>query len=144
MKLTGDINRVKNKRDSRNQDIEIHVDKIMYITQRKDGRFFQAFDYEDELDTPVVITGDMLARTPNTDFAKDDYTFQVYDKTDDTYTLNPNKELTLTVIYPEEADQPILSALTYAVTVTNKEFDQIKRDRSQEKKSSKKKDKKRG
>jgi hypothetical protein len=130
MKLVGNILRIKNKRDSQHQDIEIHIDKITYLTQKKDGRFYQSFEFIDELDTPLVLTGDCLARTPNTDFEEEDFTYQVFDKTHDTYTLNPHKELTLTLVYAEEAEQLILSAGTYAVTVLPAEFEQLKRDRS--------------
>ena len=137
MKLIGDIQRIKNKRDSQHQDIEIHLDQIEYITHRKDGRFYQPFEFVDVLDTPLVITGDCLSRAPKTDFEEEDHVFYVYDKTGDTYTRNENKSLTLTLIYVEEADQTILNSGTYSITVPNAEFDQIKRDRSKDKKLNK-------
>jgi len=144
MKLIGDILRIKNQRDSRNQDIEIQVDQISYLTHKKDGRFFQPFEFEDVLDTPLIITGDCLSRAPNTDFEEEDYSFHVFDKTNDTYTLNPTKQLSLTLVYAEEAEQTILSTGTYSITVSNEEFAQIKRDRSKDKKLNKRNDKKKG
>jgi hypothetical protein len=144
MELKGNILRIKNKRDNQHRDIEIHVDKIEYITHKKDGRFYQAFDYVDILDTPLIITGDCLSRAPKTDFEAEDYVFHVFDKIGDTYILNENKRLVLTLVYVEEAEQTILNTGTYSVTVSNEEFDQIKRDRSKEKKSNKRKVKKKG
>lgn len=137
MELTGNILRIKNKRDSRQQDIAIHIDRIEYITHKKDGRFYQPFAYEDILNSPLIITGDCLARAPNTDFEEEAYAFRVYDKNGDTYTLNENKHLILNLVYVEEAEQNILNSGTYSVTVTNAEFDQIKRDRSKDKKLNK-------
>ena len=137
MNIIGDIQRIKNKRDSRHQDIEIHIDQIAYLTHKKDGRFFQLFEYVDNLNTPLVITGDCLSRAPNTDFEEEDYAFHVYDKTNDTYTLNEHKQLTLSLVYIKEDNLTILNAGTYSVTVINAEFEQIKRNRSKDKKLNK-------
>ena len=143
MKLIGDILRIKNKRDDQHRDIEIHIDQIEYITHKKDGRFFQPFDFIDDLDAPVVITGDYLARAPKNDFEEEDYVFKVYDKIGEDYILSENKNLVLTLIYVEEAEQTILNSGTYSITVSNDEFNQIKRERSQEKKLNKGRAKKR-
>ena len=143
MKLIGDILPIKNKRDDQHRDIEIHIDQIEYITYKKDGRFFQPFDFIDDLDTPVVITGDCLARAPKNDFEEEDYVFKVYDKIGDDYSLNENKSLVLTLVYVEEAEQTILNSGTYSITMPNDEFNKIKRERSQEKKLNKGKAKKR-
>jgi len=142
MKVIGDILRIKNVRSSQHQDIEVHIDEIYYITQKRDGRFFQPFEYVDALDTPLVISGDLLARAPNTDFEEEDFNFYVFDKTDETYTINENKHLNLTLVYVEEVEQTILNTGTYSVTVPNEEFERIKKERSKNKKLNKGKNKK--
>src|SRR5688500_4620593 len=102
MKLSGNILQVKNKRENKNQDIVLEIDEVEYITHKKDGRFFQPFDHVAELNPPLLITGDCLSRAPKADFDEDDFSFHVYDKEGETYTLNPNKKLTITLVTLEE------------------------------------------
>jgi len=134
MKVIGNIRQIKNTRNSRLQDIEVYIDHISYITHKKDGRFYQPFEYVDTLDSPFIITGDCLALAPNLDFEEEDFNFFVFDKTGEVYTLNDNKRLTLTLVYADEAEQTILNTGTYTVTVPNEEFEQIKKERSKNKK----------
>ncbi|GAB3812074.1 hypothetical protein [Pontibacter rugosus] len=134
MKLQGNILDIKNTRDSKNLGIEIHLDKIEYITNKKDGRYNQPFDFIDELETPMVITGDCLARINNKHLQDGEYDFQVYDKVGEEYVLNPDKFLSVLITYDFEADITILTSVEYSVTVTNEEFKQIKAERSKEKK----------
>jgi len=142
MKVIGDILRIKNVRNSRLQDIEVHVDQIAYITHKKDGLFFQPFEYIDTLGTPLIITGDLLARAPNTDFDEEDFNFYVFDKAGEIYTMNENKHLTLTLVYVEEEGQTILNSGTYSVIVPNDEFEQIRKQGNKTKKQIKGKHKK--
>ncbi|MFT2008605.1 hypothetical protein ACMA1I_08015 [Pontibacter sp. 13R65] len=133
MRLKGNILDIKTKRDSKNAGIELFVNKIDYVTHKKDGRYFQPFDFEDELETPIVITGDCLARIPNNLLEEGEYEFKVFDKEGDEYVLNENKLLTITLMYDEEEQQTIVSAVTYEVTISNEEFKQLKADRHKEK-----------
>lgn len=139
MRLTGNIQHIKAKRDSANIGIEIHLDKIEYVTHRKDGKYYQPFDFEDILDTPLVITGDCLARISSKQLEEGEYEFQVYDKVGEEYVLNPNKELALTITYDFDSDLTILTEVYYTVTVSNDEFKQLKSDRSKAKKGKGKK-----
>ena len=139
MRLTGNIQDIKAKRDSANKGIEIQLDKIEYITHKKDGKYYQPFDFVDELDTPLVITGDCLARISNKQLEEGEYEFQVYDKVGDDYVLNPDKELALTVTYDFDSDLTILTEVYYTVTISNDEFKQLKADRSKDKKGKGKK-----
>jgi len=134
MKVIGNISQIKNTRNSQLQDIEVYVDQISYITHKKDGRFYQSFEYVDTLDSPLIITGDCLSLAPNPDFEEEDFNFYVFDKTGDVYTMNENKRLILTLVYAEEAEQIILNTGTYTVTVPNEEFEQIRKERSKNKK----------
>ena len=129
MRLKGNILDIKFKRETKNQEIELYINKIDYITHKKDGKYFQPFDFEDVPDTPLVITGDCLARIQNNLLDEGEYEFQVYDKEGDEYVLNENKLLTITMMYDEEEQQPILSAVTYEVTLPNEEFKQLKAER---------------
>ena len=144
MKVIGNILQIKKNRDNQLQEIEVHIDQISYITHKKDGHFFQAFEYVDDLDRPIIITGDCLSLAPNPDFEKEDFNFYVYDKAGEIYTMNENKHLTLTLVYVEEEGQTILNTGTYTVTVPNNEFEQIKKERSKNKKLNKGKHKKKG
>ena len=137
MKLNGNIRRIKNKRDSKNQDISLEIDEVEYITYKKDGRFFQPFDHTASLNPPVLITGDCLALAPKTDFDEDDFSYQVYEKDGETYTLNPDKKLTITLITPEETGETILHSGTYSVTIPNDMFEDIKRESYRNKKPKK-------
>jgi hypothetical protein len=137
MRLSGNLQDIKRTRDDANSSIEIQVDQIEYITHKKDGRFFQPFDFLDELDSPIIITGDCLARTDNKHLEEGEHEFQVYDKIEDEYVLNPDKQLFLTTTYDFDADITILTSLDYSVTVSNEEFQQRKRDRANEKKAQK-------
>ena len=143
MKLTGDIRRIKTNRDDRNRDIEIQIEKVEYLTHKKDGRYFQAFDFEDTLEAPLVITGDCLALKPGKPAAEGEYEFNVYDQTEEGYVLNPDKELTLTIFYDFEEDLIILNGLYYSVTLPPKEFEQLKKEREKEKGFKNRKDRRR-
>lgn len=133
MRLVGNISDIKNKRDSHNAGIEIYIDMVEYVTYRKDGKYFQPFDYEVELSDPLLITGDCLAQNSNSQPKKGDYEFDVYDKEGDDYVLNPNKQLSLQVEYDFDADLTILSAAYYTVTVSDEEFKELKRQGHKEK-----------
>ena len=137
MRLKGDLQRIKTKRDDGNHDIELHIDKIEYVTYKKDGRFYQPFDFVDEPDTPLTITGDQLARLTGKHLEEGEHEFLVYDKTDEGFEMNENKKLLLTTAYDFDADITILTSVEYVVTVSNEEFQQIKKDRSEEKKAKK-------
>lgn len=139
MRLKGNIQDIKGKRDSNNKGIEIHLDKIEYITHRKDGKYYQPFDLVVDLDVPLVITGDCLARVSSKQLEEGEYEFQVYDKVGDDYVLNPNKELALTITYDYDADLTILTEVYYTVTVSNEEFKQIKAERQKARKGKGKK-----
>jgi hypothetical protein len=143
MTLTGNILDITPKRDSRHKDIELRVDEVEYVTSRKDGNFFQDFDFVDTLDTPLVLTGDCLARTDKKYDDPGEYTFQVFDKVGDEYVLNDHKHLVITMEYIEEDDLTILTSVSYSVKVSNEEFQQVKRDRNKEKMIKKRKEKKR-
>ncbi|WP_187263528.1 hypothetical protein [Pontibacter beigongshangensis] len=137
MRLKGNILDIKNKRDSKNQEIELYINKISYVTYKKDGKYFQPFDFEDEPDTPLVISGDCLARIQNNLLEEGEYEFQVYDKRGDDYVLNETKLLTITMMYDEVEQQSILSELTYEVTLPNEEFKQLKAERHKAKSAKK-------
>lgn len=137
MRLTGNIRQIKNTRDSRNSDVAVHINTIEYITPKKDGKYYQDFDFVDELDTPLVITGDCLALIHSKQIEEGEYEFHVFDKTDEDYERNENKHLSLTVTYDYDANVTILTSASYVVTVTNEEFKQIKTDRSKARKQKK-------
>ncbi|TPE42976.1 hypothetical protein [Pontibacter mangrovi] len=126
MKLIGNIRDIKHARENKNQDIELHISRVEYITHKKDGRFFQPFDLEVELEEPIIITGDRLARVQNKLLEEGEYEFEVYDKEDEAYVLNPDKQLSLSIEYDFDADITILSSLYYTVTVSNEEFKELK------------------
>ncbi|WP_162054227.1 hypothetical protein [Pontibacter pamirensis] len=135
MRVTGNIRQIKNSRDSRNKDIAVHINTVEYITQKKDGKYYQAFDFVDELDIPLVITGDCLALTNSKQSAEGEYEFQVFDTTEeDDYELNENKHLALTLDYDFDAEVAILTSATYTITVSNEDFKQIKSERSKARK----------
>ena len=127
MRLTGNISDIKHKHNSKNAGIEVYINKIEYITYKKDGKYFQPFDYEVELETPIVITGDRLAQTNNSKPAEGDYEFNVYDIVDGEYVLNPDKQLSLTTAFVEEAGIVVLTSTYYTVVVSNEEFQELKR-----------------
>lgn len=133
MKLTGDIRRIKTQRENRNRDIEIEIEKVEYLTHKKDGRYFQTFDYEDTLESPIVITGDCLALKPGKPAEEGEYDFVVFDKEGEEYKANPDKELTLTVAYNFEENLNILNGLYYTVTLPPTAFEQLKKEREKEK-----------
>lgn len=137
MKLVGNILDVKGTRDTRNKDIELHINRFEYITHKKDGRFFQPFEIEIEVETPLVITGDCLSRIDNKHLGEGEYEFNVYDKVGEAYELNPNKQLSIEIAYDYDADVTILSHAEYTVTVSNEEFKQLKADSNKEKKQKK-------
>lgn len=139
MRLTGNLQDIKTKRDSNNSGIEIQLDKIEYVTHKKDGKYYQPFDLIVELDTPLILTGDCLARIPNKQLEEGEYEFQVYDKVGDEYVLNPNKELALTITYDFDTDLTILTEVYYTVTVTNEEYKELKSEKHKAKKGKGKK-----
>jgi hypothetical protein len=128
MKLTGNILNVKNKRDDRNAGIAIEVDKIEYITYKKDGKYYQPFNLTVDLETPLVITGDCLARKVDKHLPEGEYDFLVYDKEGDDYVLNESKFLSILMIYDEEEQEHFLSSVEYNVTLPNDEFKVLKEE----------------
>ncbi|WP_347159452.1 hypothetical protein [Pontibacter chitinilyticus] len=141
MRLTGNLRDIKEKRENKNQPIEIQVDQIEYLTHKKDGRYYQPFEFVDELDVPFVITGDCLARSNKAHLEEGEFEFDVYDKTGDAYVRNENKALFVTTVYDEAEQVTILSSVTYVVTVSNEAFRQIKTDRYEAKKGKSKRKK---
>ncbi|WP_114784178.1 hypothetical protein [Botryobacter ruber] len=137
MRLTGNLLDIKTKREDKNQDIQLEIDKIEYITHKKDGKYFQPFEFIDELETPLVITGDCLARNTTQPLEEGEYEFKVYDKTDDAYVLNPDKQLHVTLEHDFDSGLTILTFGTYVVTVSNEEFQQLKSERAKQKKQKK-------
>lgn len=133
MKLIGDIKKITTKRDSKHQGIELHIDRIEYLTHKKDGRYFQAFDYEDELEIPLVITGDRLSLKNLKPLEEGEYEYNVFDKVGEDYKLNENIQLELTLAYDFEEDLTILTTGYYGVTIPPKEFEQLKKEREKEK-----------
>ena len=137
MKLVGNIRQIKQHRDSSNREIELHLDNIEYITHRKDGKYYQPFDFVDELDEPLIITGDCLALADSRHMADGENTFRVFDKTGEDYVLNENKHLSLTLAYDFDSDTTILASATYTVTIPNEDFKQLKSERSKARKKNK-------
>ncbi|PRY10190.1 hypothetical protein CLV24_115107 [Pontibacter ummariensis] len=129
MRLTGNLRDIKTQRDDQLQDIVLHIDKVEYLTQKKDGKYFQPFEFVDELDTPLVITGDRLSRTDTKHLEEGEHEFNVYDKVDGAYELNPNKHLSVTTEYDFDLDLTILTSVSYVVTVSNEEFTEIKQEK---------------
>ncbi|MCC9136985.1 hypothetical protein ACFSKU_05465 [Pontibacter silvestris] len=138
MRLIGNILDIKQNRENGNKDIELHISRVNYITQKKDGRFFQPFEYEDELETPLVITGDRLARIDYKHQEEGDFEFKVYDLEAEEYVLNEDKQLSLTLTYDFDADLHILTSLYYEINISNEEFEQLKWERAQARKQQKK------
>ncbi|MFD2247464.1 hypothetical protein [Pontibacter ruber] len=137
MKLTGNILNIKNKRDSKNAGIELLIDRVEYVTHKKDGKYYQPFNLIVDLEEPVVITGDQLARMDTKHLEEGEYDFQVYDKVEDDYVLNENKFLSVLMMYDEEEQQSILSSVEYTVTVSNDEYKDLKAQYNKEKKAKK-------
>jgi hypothetical protein len=137
MKLTGDLLRVKTKRENKNADIRLEIDEVEYITHKKDGRFFQPFDHVAQLNPPLFITGDCLSRAPAADFDDEDYRFFVYEKEGETYVQNPDKRLVVTIVQVEETGETLLHSGTYTVTISNDAFEDIKRESYRSKKPKK-------
>ncbi|RDV14487.1 hypothetical protein DXT99_13865 [Pontibacter diazotrophicus] len=134
MRVTGNIRQIKNSRDSRNKDIAVHLNTVEYITHKKDGKYYQAFDFVEELDTPLVITGDCLALIPSKQAEEGEYAFHVFDKVGEEYQLNENKALLLTLDYDYDANVAILTSATYTITVSNEDFKEIKSERNKARK----------
>ena len=133
MKLTGDISKIKTKREDQNQQIVLEINRIEYLTHKKDGHYFQAFDYDVELETPIIITGDRLARKHAKPGKEGEIEFLVYDKTEAGYVLNENVALEIEVAYDFEEDLQILSSVYYSVTLPPKEFELLKKELEKEK-----------
>ncbi|WP_181307608.1 hypothetical protein [Rufibacter sp. XAAS-G3-1] len=132
MKVIGNILDISTQRDSRHKDIAVYLDAIEYLTSKKDGRYSQDFEYLDELETPLVITGDCLARVSSKKAEDNEYEFKVYDKAGEEYVLNPNKQLYLTLEYDFDEDLTILSSASYYVTMPNEEFTKFKTEKEKE------------
>ena len=128
MKLTGDIRKIGFKRDSKFQDIALEIDKVEYLTHKKDGHYFQAFDYEVELENPIRITGDRLAKKNLKPTEEGEIEFQVFDLIDGEYVLNENIQLEVITVYDFDEDLLILSSGYYAVTIPPKEFEALKKE----------------
>jgi len=126
MKLTGNLQDIKTKRDTNNKGIEVQVDRVEYITHKKDGKYYQPFELIEDLQTPLVITGDCLARVPNKFLEEGESEYAVYDKVEDDYVLNPDKKLALTITYDFDSDLTILTEAYYTVTISNDEFKDLK------------------
>lgn len=126
MRIIGNILDITNTRDNKLKGVELHINKIEYTTNKKDGRYFQTFEFVDELDTPLVITGDRLARVKDKNLEEGEYEFKVYDKSGDAYELNERKYLAITLEYDFDADLHILSTLIYQEEVSSEEFKKIK------------------
>ncbi|GEO05433.1 hypothetical protein AAE02nite_30970 [Adhaeribacter aerolatus] len=125
MNIKGDILQIKNKRDSKHQDIQIQIDTITYITHKKDGRYFQPFELIDNLQNSLLLTGDQLARSDNKYLEEGEHEFKVYDKAGDNYELNPNKHLLVTLEYDFDLAESILTSVEYSVTVSTEEFKEL-------------------
>jgi len=130
MRLVGNINHIKQQRENQNQGIELHLDKVEYITYKKDGKYYQPFDYVDELETPLVVTGDCLSRTNDTHLEEGEYKFNVYQKTGEDYILNPDISFAVTTAYDFDADTTILTSTAYVVTISNEAYRELKTDRA--------------
>ncbi|MDO6388750.1 hypothetical protein Q4E40_01340 [Pontibacter sp. BT731] len=128
MKLTGNILNIKNKRDDRNADVSIEVDKIEYVTYKKDGKYYQPFNVEVELEESLVITGDQLARKSEKHLQEGEYDFDVYDKAEAEYVLNEDKFLSVLLAYDEFEQEHVLSSVEYTVTLSNEEFKVLKEE----------------
>ncbi|AKQ45140.1 hypothetical protein TH63_05020 [Rufibacter radiotolerans] len=133
MKVVGNIKSITPQRSSKKQAIELHIDRVEYVTSKKDGRYYQDFNYIDDLDTPLVITGDCLALSTDKKLDEDEYEFHVYDKVGEEYVLNKDKYLFLSMAYDFDEDQHILSEVDYTITLPPDEFDQFKKERENEK-----------
>ena len=140
MNIKGNILQIKNKRESKNQNIEIAIDKITYITHKKDGRYFQPFELIENLNTPLIITGDFLARSDNKYLEEGEHEFKVYDQVGDSYELNPNKHLLVTMAHDFDTAEIILTAVDYTVTVGPEEFKKLNSRKSPDKEAQKGKD----
>ena len=128
MRLTGNINLIKQKRDSARHDIAIEIDKIEYITYKKDGKYHQPFDLTFELDAPIFITGDRLARKDTRHLEEGEHEFHVYDLVDGNYELNPDKQLAVTTASDFDLGQTILTFVNYSEVVPADVFNQLKSD----------------
>lgn len=130
MKLVGNILDIKKDREDKNAGVEVHLDRVEYITYKKDGHYRQAFEFVDDLDTPLVITGDHLSRINPIRSNEGEHEFRVYDKAEDgTYVLNEDKSLTLTTVYDFDLELTILSAAEYTITVSAEDFKKVQREK---------------
>ncbi|RNI29185.1 hypothetical protein [Rufibacter latericius] len=133
MKVIGNILDISTQRDSRHQNIEVYLDDIEYLTSKKDGRYYQDFEYLVELETPLVITGDCLARVSGKKPQDGEYEFKVFDREGEEYVHNPAKQLFLTLEYDFDEDLIILSSAYYSVTLPNDEFEKFRTEQEKEK-----------
>ncbi|ALI97765.1 hypothetical protein [Rufibacter tibetensis] len=133
MKVIGNVLDITTTRDSRHKDVEVYLDSIEYLTSKKDGRYYQDFEYLEELETPLVITGDCLARVSGKKPDDGEYEFKVFDKEGEEYVHNPNKQLFLTLEYDFDENLTILSSAYYSVSMPNEEFTKFKTEREKEK-----------
>jgi hypothetical protein len=133
MKVVGNIKSITPQRSTKKKAIELHIDRVEYVTSKKDGRYFQDFNYIEDLDTPLVLTGDCLALSTDKKLEEGEYEFQVYDTKGEEYVLNKDKYLYLNMVYDFDEDQDILSEVDYTVTLAPEVFDQYKKERENEK-----------
>jgi hypothetical protein len=133
MKVVGNIKSITPQRSTKKKAIELHIDRVEYVTSKKDGRYFQDFNYIEDLDTPLVLTGDCLALSTDKKLEEGEYEFHVYDKEGEEYVLNKDKYLYLNMVYDFDENQDILSEVDYTVTLAPEAFDQYKKERENEK-----------
>ncbi|WP_192821307.1 hypothetical protein [Rufibacter sp. LB8] len=133
MKIVGNIQAITPNRSSKNKNVELHIDRVEYLTQKKDGRYYQDFDYIDDLDSPLVITGDFLALATDKKLPEGELAFKVYDLVEGEYVHNPQKYLAITLFYDFDENQTILSEVDYVITLDRETFEQLMAAREKEK-----------
>lgn len=143
MKVVGNLKNITKNRDSNNRDVEVHVNQVEYLTSKKDGKYFQDFDYVDVLESPLVITGDCLALRTDKKLDEGEVQYHMYDLEGDEYVRNENKLLWLTMAYDFEDDVSILTEVTYSVMLTDDAFRELKKTKEREKMAQKGKGKRR-
>ncbi|MDX5346798.1 MAG: hypothetical protein LPK19_06095 [Hymenobacteraceae bacterium] len=142
MKLIGNLLNIKTKREDKNKNIELYFDQIEYVTAKRDGHYTQEFSFVEDLEQPLILTGDCLARTTNKDLEENEYEFDVYDKVGDEYVLNPDKYLSVLLINDVDLDEPILTSVYYTITVSPVELREIEAKKTKEQKFKNRKGKK--
>lgn len=143
MKVVGHLPNITKNRDSKNQDIEIHVDQVEYLTSKKDGRYYQDFEYIDVLDTPLVITGDCLSLRTDKKLDEGEFQYHVFEKEGERYERLEKHLLWLTMTYDFDENVSILSEVTYSITLPGDAFRELKKTKEREKMAQKGKGKRR-